>query len=194
MAGIGIFGGTFDPPHRGHERAARAAADALGLSRVLWVVANDPYSRAQAPVADASTRLALVAAACEVDPRFEACALELERGGPSYSVDTARALSSRHPGERLVLIVGADLAQGLASWHEAEALAELVEVGVVPRPGSPDPELPVGFRATHLAMEPVDLSSSGLREALARGERLDEALAPGVVRLLAERHLYASVP
>lgn len=192
MAGIGIFGGTFDPPHLGHERAARAAADALELDEVLWVVASDPYLREQAPTASGADRLAMVEAACDADPRFVASDLELTRGGPSYSVDTARALRASHPGARLVLIVGADLVAGLPSWHEAAELAQLVEVAVVPRPGSPAPSAPEGFATQLLPMEAVDLSSSVLREALASGATPAQGLAEGVVRVLTERHLYDS--
>ena len=118
-ARVGILGGTFDPPHLGHLAAARAAIDALGLDRLLLVVANDPWQKSGSRrVSPAEDRYAMTEALAEQIPAAEASRLEIDRGGPSYSVDTAEEVRAATPGLLdLFLVVGADLASELESWH-----------------------------------------------------------------------------
>ena len=136
-ARIGILGGTFDPPHVGHVAAARAVIEQLGLDRLLLVVANDPWQKSgQREISPAEDRYALTEALAAEIPGAEASRLEIDRGGPSYSVDTAEevlAAGRRAPVE-LFLVVGADLVPELGTWHRAEDLQRLVTLAVVSRP------------------------------------------------------------
>ena len=190
MAGLGIFGGTFDPPHLGPFRAASVALEALELDELLWVVAHEPYQREAGPEASAADRLAMVEAACSAQEQFRASDIEVLRGGPSYSVDTVRALAEADPHRRLVLIVGADLVDQMPSWHEAEALASLVELAVVPRPREDYDADGSLFTIREVPVEPVDLSSTELRLALAARESVAGLLDPAVIRVIEERGLY----
>jgi len=190
VAGLGIFGGTFDPPHLGHFRAASVALEALELDELLWVVAYEPYQREAGPEASAADRLAMVEAACSAQEQFRASDIEVLRGGPSYSVDTVRALAEADPHRRLVLIVGADLVDQMPSWHEAEALASLVELAVVPRPREDYDADGSLFTIREVPVEPVDLSSTELRLALAARESVAGMLDPAVIRVIEERGLY----
>jgi len=191
---IGIFGGTFDPPHAGHAAAARAVTEQLGLDRLLLVVANDPWQKSgQRAVSPAEDRYALVEAMVPEIPRAEASRLEIDRGGPSYSVDTAEEILARageHPVE-LYLVVGADLVPELGSWHRAQDLQRLVTLAVVSRPTGPVPDVPPGWRAERVDGPQVPVSSSEVRDLLAEGRPV-EGLVPGpVIRCIRRRALYA---
>src|ERR1039458_577710 len=187
---IGLFGGTFDPPHLGHVAAARAAIAALDCERLVVTVANDPQLKAEAPIAPAQVRLAMTRAAFDGIDRVEVSDLELRRGGPTYSIDTVTALVAESPGAHVVLVLGADAAASLGSWHRADELARLVTVAVVPRPGGATLE-PEGFSVQRVAMAPVDLSSTAVRAALRRGDDPGGLLPDGVVRMLLANPLYA---
>src|SRR5690606_31721909 len=126
---IGVFGGTFDPPHVGHLVAAVNAGHEARLDRVLLVVANEPWQkvgdRAITPAAD---RLAMVEAAVAGVDRLEACDVEIVRGGPSYTVDTLVAIQDRHPDAELFLVLGSDAVAGLPTWEHTERLKELAAI------------------------------------------------------------------
>jgi nicotinate-nucleotide adenylyltransferase len=191
---VGILGGTFDPPHVGHVAAGRAATEQLGLDRLLLVVANDPWQKSgRRAVSPAEDRYALAEALAEEIPGAEASRLEIDRGGPSYSVDTAEELLARagaHPVE-LFLVVGADLAPELGTWHRAEDLAGLVTLAVVSRPTPDAAALPAGWRAVRVDGPQVAVSSSEVRERLTAGEPVEGLVPPGVIRCIRRRGLYA---
>jgi nicotinate-nucleotide adenylyltransferase len=134
---IALFGGTFDPPHRGHIAIAKAAADAFALDRVLFAPAGlQPLKLDTAPSSYA-TRMALAEAACEEDPRFEVTGIDAPHpdGSPNYTVDTLTELSRLHPADTLFNLVGADSFLNLRNWREPDRLLELAEWIVVSRPG-----------------------------------------------------------
>ncbi|MGH9092540.1 MAG: nicotinate-nucleotide adenylyltransferase [Acidimicrobiales bacterium] len=185
---LGLLGGTFDPPHEGHLDAARRCRDALGLDRVLLVVANNPWQKA--PSTPAADRYAMVEAAVEGVDGVEASRLELDRGGPSYTVETVEALAAGRPAPELALVVGADLVPDLGTWHRVDDLRRLVTLAVVSRPGSPRPAAP-GWRVVHVDGGGVDVSSSDVRERLARGLPVGGLVPPAVVRCIRRRGLYA---
>lgn len=190
---IGVFGGTFDPPHNGHLAVAAVAREGLGLDLVLLTVANDPWKKSpQRDVTPAADRLAMVealvrAADGQALPGLVASDLEIRRGGPSYTVDTLRELAQREPDATLFLIVGRDLAAELPSWHEAAAIEQLATVVVVDRPGFYG-ELRANWRALHV--EPVDVSSSQLRQLLRDGGDVSAYVPPGVIDVIQTRGLY----
>jgi nicotinate-nucleotide adenylyltransferase len=194
---IGILGGTFDPPHNGHLVAARAAIAALRLDRLLLVVANDPWQKSgQREIADAEDRLALTRALAEDIPGAEVSRLEIDRGGPSYSVVTAEEIKTRaaragEPPPELFLVVGADLAPDLESWERPGELRRLVTLAVVTRPNSPDRAVPAGWRVAWVAGPAVDVSSSAVRARLRAGEPVDGLVPAAVIRCIERRGLYA---
>lgn len=175
---VGLFGGTFDPPHLGHVAALAAAARTGRFDRIEVVVAGEPYHKGR-DVMPAALRLAMARAAFEGLALVEVSDREIVRTGPSYTVDTVRELLGE--ADAVDLIVGADLLDQLDGWHEADALRRLVEVGVVPRPGASS-TLPAGWRGYEIPMEPVDLSSTFIRE-LASAERLEDFLPSEVIPL-----------
>jgi nicotinate-nucleotide adenylyltransferase len=194
---LGILGGTFDPPHLGHVTAAVAARAQLKLDRVLFVVANDPWQKS--PVRDispAADRLALVLAAIEGVDGAEVSRIELDRGGPSYTVETVEELAAlaiaggREPPEQF-LIVGADVVDTLSTWHRAQDLARLVTLVVVARPGARPPDEVGPWRVEYVPGTSVDVSSSEVRELVARGEPIAGLVPESVERCIRRRALYA---
>lgn len=191
---LGIFGGTFDPPHAGHVAAARAVIDRLALDRLLLVVANDPWQKSgQRAVTPAADRYALTEALATEIPGAEASRLEIDRGGPSYSVDTAEqvlAEAAGHPVE-LYLVIGADLVPELGSWHRHEDLQRLVTLAVVSRPTGPAPVVAPGWRAERVDGPQVPVSSSQVRDLLVAGRPVDALVPEAVIRCIRRRNLYA---
>ncbi len=191
---IGILGGTFDPPHVGHAAAARAAIATLALDRLLLVVANDPWQKSGARrVSDADDRYALTRALAAEVPGAEASRLEIERGGPSYSVATVEEVlaAAGEPAPEVFLVVGADLVPELETWERPEDLKRLATLAVVSRPASPAPEAPPGWRVSRVDGPRVDVSSSGVRERLAAGESVAGLVPDAVIRCLERRGMYA---
>jgi nicotinate-nucleotide adenylyltransferase len=194
---IGIFGGTFDPPHAGHAAAAEAARDALALDRLLLVVANDPWQKSpRRAVTPAEDRFAMTQALAESVPGAEASRMEIDRGGPSYTVETAEVLRRQAelsgqtvPG--LFLVVGADLVSDLVTWERVADLQTLVTLAVVSRPAAAAPAVPPGWRVEWVNGPQVDVSSSGVRAILARGGSVEGLVPDGVVRCIGRRNLYA---
>ncbi len=191
-----MLGGTFDPVHVGHLVVAVWAREELQLDRVLLVVANDPWQkRGRACMAPAEDRYAMVRAALEGLVGIEASRLEIDRGGPSYTVDTLRALAAEEPSAERFLIVGADLVPQLPSWHEAEALASLATVVVATRPGAEPQGAPLpGLRIRELAVPRLEVSSSALRARLAKGASVDVLVPAGALRVIRSRGLYQRSP
>jgi len=189
---IGIFGGTFDPIHLGHVELAEAVQATLGLDRMLVVVANHPWQKADRPVSPAEDRYAMVVAALADRPRLEASRIELDRGGPSYTIDTVRHVLATGPGIEVFVVVGADSAGTLDTWHDHEALRDLVTLAVVDRPGVPETDPPPGWRSVRVSTSPVDVSSTDLRKVLESGGSVDGLVPAAVIRCMAERGLYAT--
>jgi nicotinate-nucleotide adenylyltransferase len=191
---IGIFGGTFDPPHDGHVAAARAVTEQLHLDRLLLVVANDPWQKSgQRAVSPAADRYALTELLAEEIPGAEASRLEMERGGPSYSVDTAEEILAEAGGEptELFLVVGADLVSELASWHRTEDLRRLVTLAVVSRPTGPPPAVPPGWRSVWVDGPQVAVSSSEVRALLREGRSVEGMVPEPIIHCILRHDLYA---
>jgi nicotinate-nucleotide adenylyltransferase len=187
---LGVFGGTFDPPHVGHLVTAVNVRYALGLDRVLLVVANVPWqkegSRLITPAAD---RLWLTAEAVRGVEGLEASGLELERGGRSYTADTLAELARRQPGVELFTILGEDAAAGFLSWERYGEVAARSTLVVVDRPGI-RAALPGGFDWVHVEVPRLEVSSSDLRDRVLDGRPLDFLLPPAVIAGIRDRNLY----
>lgn len=193
----GLLGGTFDPPHCGHLAAARMCRTALGLDRLLLVVANEPWQKVpHRSVTPAEDRLAMVEAAAALVPGAESCGIEIDRGGPSFTIDTVEALlagarAAGDPAPALYLVVGADLVASLSTWRRVDELRGLVTLVVVQRPQSERVPDPPGWRVVHVQGDPVDVSSSEVRDRLDRGLPVDGLVPEPVIRCIRGRGLYA---
>ena len=188
---VGVFGGTFDPPHLGHSIVGGEVMEALELDRLLWVPAGTPPHKRSRPVTTAEVRRRMVAAAIAEHPGFELCDLELVRGGISYTVDTLRELSSAHPGWSLFLILGADLLVDFASWREPDAIRTMAQLVAIPRGAKAMPsrdDLPEGVRTVRVT--PVDISSSVIRRRIAGGKAVSTMVATQVLSIIESERLY----
>lgn len=190
MRRLGVMGGTFDPIHVGHLIAASEALHVFELDRVLFIPAGQPWQKID--YSDAEDRFLMTSLAAGLHPRFAASRMELDRKGPTYSVDTLVELGDFYPDLHMFLIVGADAAQQLSTWHEAERLAGLAEVVVVTRPGfTPQPpEGPGAPRVHHLDIPAVDVSSSEIRRRVKAGEPIDFMVPIDVAGFISQRGLY----
>jgi nicotinate-nucleotide adenylyltransferase len=178
---IGLFGGTFDPPHFGHVAALRAAAASGRYDLIEVTVAGDPYlKRLEGNVRNATVRLAMATAAFGDLDLVEVSDREIRRDGPSYTIDTVRELLT--DCDAVDLIVGADLSEQLNRWHGADELRTLVRVGVVPRPGAKS-VVPDGWGSYEIPMDPVDLSSSYVRGLEPTSTNLRQFLPASVIPL-----------
>jgi nicotinate-nucleotide adenylyltransferase len=178
---LGILGGTFDPVHVGHLAAARAAAACLELDRVLFVPAGvPPHKRGHA---SPEHRFEMTRLATAGEPMFSVSRIELDRPGPSYTVDTLRALQ----GDELFFICGADAIRDLPNWREWEQLPKLARFVAVARPGVTGPPVPY---ATYIRIPGVDVSSSEIRERVAAGLPITGLVAPAVEAYIHEHRLY----
>ncbi len=187
----GVLGGTFDPPHIGHLLAAVNVRHALDLDEVLLVVANDPWQKSdQRPITPAADRLAMVEAAVDGLPGLTASDVELQRGGPSYMVDTLAELGERDPGGQRFLVLGADAAAGLPTWHRADELPALATLVLVDRPGILCPPPPPEWTLTRVEIPRIELSSTELRDRVADGRPLDLLVPAGVWSVIRDRRLY----
>jgi nicotinate-nucleotide adenylyltransferase len=191
---IGLYGGTFDPVHFGHLRAAENAREGMGLDLVAFLPAAVPPHRG-APLSAAADRLAMARLATESHPRFEACDAELRRPGPSYTVETVSTLLSERPSDSFVLVVGADTWPEITTWREPERLLSLVEVAVVDRPGfpGPGPEVPFpGARGvTRVEGPSLPISATAIRERARQGRSVRFLVPDAVADYIAARRLYA---
>ena len=190
---IGLYGGTFDPVHLGHLRAAETAREAFRLDLVAFLPAAVPPHR-EAPVSPAEDRLAMARLATAAHPRFEAWDAELRRPGPSYTVETVSTLVSERPSDSFVLVVGADTWPEMATWREPERLLRLVEVAVVDRPGVAGGELRLPFpgaRGVRRAEGPsLPISATAIRERVARGLSVRFLVPDAVADYIEARRLY----
>jgi nicotinate-nucleotide adenylyltransferase len=133
---IGVFGGTFDPPHLAHLALAMEASYQLGLDRLLWVLTPDPPHKQGRAISPAATRLGLVEAAIGGNPAFEISRVELDRPGPHYALDTVRLLKAQFAGCELAYLIGGDSLRDLPTWHRPAELVQAVDrLGVMRRPG-----------------------------------------------------------
>jgi nicotinate-nucleotide adenylyltransferase len=188
---IGVFGGTFDPPHIGHLVTAVNVRAALKLDRVLFVVANIPWQKSgRRPISPAADRLALVTEAVRGLDGIEASNIEIEHGGDSVTADTLETLCARDPNAELFVILGADAAAGLPTWRRPEVVCSLATIVAVSRPGTPTGAPLSGWRWVDVEVPRLDVSSSGLRERVAKGQPLDILVPPAVIDRIRELRLY----
>lgn len=190
---LGIFGGTFDPPHVGHLVTAVNVRHDLALDRVLLVVNDLPWQKlGTRDISPAADRYAMVAAAVGSVEGLEASRVEIDRGGMSYTADTLRALLDEEPGRELFVILGSDAAVGLPTWERADEVRKLATIVVVERPGTHEAESPAGWSWVCVEVPRLEVSSTDLRARVADGRPLDYLLTPDVIATIERRGLYRS--
>ena len=191
---IGLFGGSFDPPHLGHRALADTALQALALDELRWLPAGRPWQKSDRVLAAAEHRAAMVALAITGEPRFVLDERELHREGPSYTVDTAREIAAEQPGASLFLVIGQDQYARLHTWHAWRELLGLVTLAVAARDGQPP--LPgaalmeLRHRIEVLPMPRTDVSATLIRDRSATGDVPAALVAPAVAGYIARHHLY----
>lgn len=190
MQRLGILGGTFDPVHIGHLALGCAAHHQLRLDRVLLVVAGDPWQKEGEVVAAAEDRFAMVVAAAADYPQLEPSRIEIDRAGPTYTVDTVAQLADE--ATEVFLIVGSDVAARLDSWHRVDELRHAVTLAVVARADTEPAPVPTGWRSVAVTMPHLEVSSTDLRHRLEAGEPVDVLVPSGVVQLIRTRDLYTA--
>ncbi|HEX9259544.1 MAG TPA: nicotinate-nucleotide adenylyltransferase [Acidimicrobiales bacterium] len=189
---IGVFGGTFDPPHVGHLVTAVNVRHALSLDVVLLVVAGQPWQKeGQRTISPSEARLALVEEAVAGVEGLEACRIEVDRTGPSFTADTLAELAAAHPGAQLFTILGDDAAAGLTTWSRWEEVVAGSVMVVVDRPGKHEP-LPEGVDWVHVEVPHLEVSSTDLRARVADDRPLDFLLTPAVIEGIRRLGLYGA--
>lgn len=186
-----MLGGTFDPVHAAHVVVAVNVRAALRLDRVLLVVAGDPWQKHGEVAAAAPDRLALVEAAVEGIEGLEASPIEVEREGPTYTVDTLATLA--RTGREMFLVVGADVASRLETWRDVDRVRELATLVIVERDGEARARPPGrGWQVERVTIPRLDISSTDVRARLARGAPIDGLVPARVVALIRDRGLYTA--
>lgn len=194
---LGIFGGSFDPIHYGHLRLAEEAREALALDRVLFVPNQVSPFKTGNGVTDGRIRAEMVQQAIADQPAFALWDGELEREGPSYTVETLRTLAAQHPDAERFFLTGTDAVRDLPKWREPETILRLAVFVAATRPGvSPDAvrdALPEAWRerVRFLPLTPLEISSTDIRNRVAHGRSIRYLTPPPVVAAIAARRLYA---
>jgi nicotinate-nucleotide adenylyltransferase len=188
MTSVGLLGGSFDPIHHGHLIVGRVAAESLGLDELRFVPAREqPFKRGRhaAPAADRAAMLELAVAGAA---GFAVERTELERAGPSYTVDTLAALRAREPSASLTLLLGADAAAELDLWHRARELPELARIVVFARPGTPIPRSPL--IAASVEVPAIEISATEIRRRVRAGRSIRYWVPEAVAEYIARHRLY----
>lgn len=198
---IGVLGGTFDPVHNGHLIVAEEVRARLNLAEVIFVPAGQPWLKADRLISPVEHRLQMLRLALADQPHFKLSAMEIERAGPSYTIDTIAELQAKlSNGGELFFILGWDSLASLPQWREVSRLIEMCYLVVVPRPDSPRPNLKAleasipGISQRVMLMEKleIDISASVIRERVARGLSVRHLVPEPVNRYIKEHGIYAT--
>jgi nicotinate-nucleotide adenylyltransferase len=185
---LGILGGTFDPVHVGHIVAAVDVRAAVGLDRVLMVVAGDPWQKRGAVVASPAQRFEMVERACAGIEGVDASRAELDHEGPSVTADTLERLQA--PDRELYLLLGADAVANMPTWRRLEETRNLAAIAVVERAGEHATPPGAGWRFEHVAIPRLDVSSSEIRRRVGAGLPIDGLTPEPVVQFIRDERLY----
>lgn len=190
---IGVMGGTFDPIHHGHLVAASEVQSRFSLDEVIFVPTGQPWQKDRDQVTHAEHRYLMAVIATASNPRFTVSRVDIDRGGPTYTVDTLTDLRATHPDDELYFITGADALAAIMSWHDAGHLFDLARLIGVTRPGYqlPDPDLP-GGAATLIEVPALAISSTDCRARVLAGEPVWYLVPDGVVQYIGKHRLYTA--
>ena len=189
---VGLFGGSFDPVHNAHLALAHAALHSLQLDHVRWIPAGQPWQKSGLPMSPAKDREAMVRLAVADEPRFVVDRIEIERPGPSYTLDTVRELAAAKPNTEWLLILGNDQYAGLQSWGGWRELLSLVTLAVANRPGqvAQADAAVLAFAHQVVPLPMLDISATGVRQAVAAGADISKLVPPQVARYIENHGLY----
>lgn len=195
---IGIYGGTFDPPHIAHLVLASEAYYQLGLDRLLWVLTPFPPHKQGRQILPLQTRLELLTTAIASEPAFELSRVEIDRPPPHYSLDTLHILSSLYPDDELVYLIGGDSLHDLPTWHQPQRVLEACyALGVMRRPQDQvdipalEAQLPgLTAKVRWITAPLLQISASDIRQRISKGEPFRFFLPEGVYSIILDRHLY----
>ncbi len=192
---IGVMGGTFDPIHHGHLVAASEVQSWFDLDEVIFVPTGQPWQKVDRDVSPAEDRYLMTVIATAANPRFAVSRVDIDRTGPTYTIDTLRDLASLHPDAELYFITGADALADILGWRSAEALFELANFVGCTRPGyAMDPGTLTGMpmeRVTIVEIPALAISSTDCRDRVARDEPVWYLVPDGVVQYIGKHRLYA---
>ncbi len=195
---IGVFGGSFDPPHLAHLALARVARDTLGLDEVRWLPVGRPWQKGGHTRASGVQRAAMLRLLVDGEPGFVVDPRELHRPGPSFTADTLRELSAEHPGAALFLVIGADQLARLNTWHDTDTIVRLSTLAVAAREGQAVQAPPAWAGRTlawrELPLPRVDISATEVRRRLAAGEPVSPLVGEAVAGYIDQQHLYRAAP
>jgi len=198
---IGVLGGTFDPVHLGHLIMAEEVRVSLGLSEIILVPAGQPLLKPAHPITPAEHRLQMLHLAIADRPHFRVSTLEIERPGPSYTVDTIAELRGQYGSEaEIFFILGWDSLAQIAEWREPLRIIEMCYLVAVPRPGYQRPDLEaleasvpgVSQRVVFLEKPQIDISASAIRELVARGKPINHLVPEPVAEYIIKHKLYST--
>lgn len=195
---IGLFGGTFDPPHLGHLILASEAQTQLGLNRLLWILTPEPPHKLDQAITPVEDRLAMVQLAIADNPAFELSRIELDRPGPHYTLDTIQLVAAQNPGADIVPIIGGDSLRDLPKWHEPQKLVYACHwIGVMRRPydrsnlDELESQLPGISSKVHYVDAPLlEIASREIRSRIAEGKSVRYYLPANVFDYISQHHLY----
>lgn len=202
---LGIFGGSFDPVHRGHLKLAKCGQTQLALDEVRFLPAANQPLKPSGPHASGGDRLEMLRLATAGFPQFSVSEREIARGGTSYTVDTLKQLADELPAATIFLLVGADALADLPRWRQPELICRLAVIAAVRRAGLPAPDLSVLaplvslerlalFREAQVEMPPVEASSSEIRRRIAAGESWEAMTTDAVAAWIRRHGLYGAAP
>jgi nicotinate-nucleotide adenylyltransferase len=184
---IGLLGGSFDPVHHGHLIVARTLLEALGLSELRFVVAREQPLKQQ-HIASPEQRTRMVKLAIGSVPQFKMERIELDRAGPSYTVDTLRLLKAREPRSEFIVLLGADAARDLDRWKEADEVARLAQIVVFGRAGEPPPTSALIGR--QVIVPGIEISATAIRQRVKQGLPIRYLVPDQVAEYIRQNQLY----
>ena len=191
---VGLFGGSFNPPHLAHRALARVARDTLGLDELRWLPAGAPWQKPAQDLAPAADRAAMVRLLLADEPGMQLDERELHRAGPSYTRDTVAEVRQEQPGAELWLVIGQDQYANLATWRDAAQWRALVRFAVAARDGQP-PRPPTGWDASNhqrvvLPLPEHPISATRIRQMIAAGQPVSSLVGLEVARYIDQHRLY----
>lgn len=195
---VGIFGGSFDPPHVGHLILADEACNYFGLDRLLWLLTPDPPHKTDLKLTDWHHRLAMLEKCLENNPQFEICRIDIDRPAPQYALDTMRLLSKKYPSADLIYIMGGDSLKDLPGWYKPDEFIKACNlIGVMHRPGEPidlkelEYQLP-GIKNKVRFMEAplLTIASQEIRQRIHDSRAFRYYLDGKVYKYILKNHLY----
>jgi nicotinate-nucleotide adenylyltransferase len=195
---LGVFGGTFDPPHLGHLILASEACAALSLARVLWVLTSAPPHKLDQEITPVKDRLAMVRLALRGEPAFQLSTVDMDRPGPHYTLDTIKLLSAQYPGDEMVLLIGGDSLHDLPTWHRpAELVDDCAEIGVMRRPGDLidltglEAQIPgLSAKVKYVDAPLLEIASHEIRRLAAAGLPFRYYVLPSIYKYIIDHRLY----